>query len=524
MFNFGKFIVVGFLAALPLVLLSSIQQPPIKIKNDKNAVKFASQITADSLRKYLSILAHDSLAGRATEDAAFLRAAQFIKRELQASGIQSIPINPTWKGGYFQPVPLKGSTWDEFTLTNGTTKLRFPTDFFLDKSTARFISKTGFSGDYFIVKGFAKPDTNFRNKIIVLAAPSASEISTAPAQDQENLAYKQAKSYIEQGARIVLIEMSEANFALYSKEAKASRMRAPVTLKSDETETEGNRHAYIYLPTEKLLKLAGINTAAWESFKKGTSDKLALSKVSILVKALPKDTTIYRPNVIGFIPGKNAKETLFLSAHLDHLGFTGGGICNGADDDGSGSAGLLTIAKTFQRAVTNGWKPNRNIAFIWFTGEERGLLGSDYYGNNPALPMAETVTDINIDMIGRNDDAHTETSSKPFIYVIGSNMLSTELHQLNEAVAQTYSPVKHDYTYADPADKNRFYYRSDHYNFAKHGVPVIFYFNGVHDNYHQPSDEVHLIDLNSYALRTQLAFHLAWELAQRKERVFVDKR
>jgi hypothetical protein len=514
-----QFLLISGCVAIPLFMLTATKQAPQTEKTDKKAQKYAATITGESLKNILSILAHDSLAGRATEDASYLRAAAFIQRNLTAAGIGSAPAQGKWEGGYYHQVPLQGTTWETFTIAANGKTLNFPTDFFMDKGTTRFIAKKGFSGNLVIAKGSAGSDSSVKGKVVILLAPSEQELNAVPAIEREGLAYTFARTYTSLGARLVIVEQLE--FSRFAREAQATRMRAPFVLASDKEETKGNSFAVVYAPTKQILALTNLTTESLDQFRNSTNNQWDQPKMSIAVKAIPKDTLIYRPNVLGFIPGKNTKETVFLSAHLDHLGFTGGGICNGADDDGSGSAALLNIALTFQKAVKEGWQPKRNIAFIWFTGEERGLLGSKYYAENPAIPMNETVTDLNIDMIGRNDEAHAEASKRPFIYVIGSNMLSPELHTLHEEIAKLYSPVQLDYTYADPEDKNRFYYRSDHYNFAKNGVPVIFYFNGVHDNYHQPSDEVPLIDFTSYAQRAQLAFYTAWHLAVRDKRVLV---
>ncbi len=155
------------------------------------------------------------------------------------------------------------------------------------------------------------------------------------------------------------------------------------------------------------------------------------------------------------------------------------------------------------------------------SGEEKGLLGSEWYSRNPVFPLEKTVADLNIDMIGRTDSAHAD--SPPYVYIIGSDRLSSELHRINEEANATYTGLVLDNTFNSEDDPNRFYYRSDHYNFAKEGIPVIFYFSGVHEDYHQPGDEVHKIRFDLLEQRSRLVFHTAWELANRAERIVVDK-
>jgi Zn-dependent M28 family amino/carboxypeptidase len=227
-------------------------------------------------------------------------------------------------------------------------------------------------------------------------------------------------------------------------------------------------------------------------------------------------------NIWAFIKGsEKPDEVLVISAHYDHVGMKNGEIYNGADDDGSGTVALLEIAQAFQQAKLEGNGPKRSILFLHVTGEEHGLHGSRFYTENPLFPLANTITDINIDMIGRRDDFHK--SSNNYVYVIGSDYLSSDLYNITEQANKTYVNLNLDYKYNDRNDPNRFYYRSDHYNFAKHNIPSVFFFNGTHEDYHQPGDEASKIEYDALAKRTQLAFAVAWELANRKDRPVVDK-
>ncbi|MEZ7498183.1 M28 family peptidase [Flavobacterium sp. Arc3] len=227
-------------------------------------------------------------------------------------------------------------------------------------------------------------------------------------------------------------------------------------------------------------------------------------------------------NIWAFIEGsEKPNEILVISAHYDHVGVKNGDIYNGADDDGSGTVALLEIAQAFQQAKKDGHGPKRSILFLHVTGEEHGLLGSSYYSANPLYPMENTITDINIDMIGRRDVAHADTNN--YVYVIGANRLSTDLDNITSAANKKYVQMDLDYKYNDPADPNHFYERSDHYNFAKHGVPSVFLFNGVHADYHRKTDTPDKIEFDALTKRAQLAFTMAWELANRENRPVVDK-
>lgn len=227
-------------------------------------------------------------------------------------------------------------------------------------------------------------------------------------------------------------------------------------------------------------------------------------------------------NVLAFIEGsEKPEEVIVLSAHYDHVGMKNGEVFNGADDDGSGTVTLLEIAEAFQKAVKNGQGPKRSILFLHVTGEEIGLYGSKYYTENPIYPLANTVCNLNTDMVGRIDPDKADNPN--YIYLIGSDKLSQELHDLSEEVAKEYSDLELDYKFNDENDPNRFYYRSDHYNFAKNNIPIIFYFNGVHEDYHKATDTPDKIEYELMAKRAHLIFQTAWEVANQEIRITADK-
>ena len=228
-------------------------------------------------------------------------------------------------------------------------------------------------------------------------------------------------------------------------------------------------------------------------------------------------------NVVAYIKGSEIpEEYIVISAHYDHLGVQGEKIYNGADDDASGTSAVLLIAEAFKNAVEQGNGPKRSIVFLHVTGEEEGLYGSRYYTENPIFPLENTVTNLNIDMIGRYDIQHKDNPE--FVYLIGSDKLSSELHELSEAINKKYTNLMLDYTYNDENDPNRFYYRSDHYNFAKNNIPVIFYFTGVHKDYHKETDTADKIQYDLLQKRTHLVFYTAWEIANKENRIVVDKK
>ena len=240
-----------------------------------------------------------------------------------------------------------------------------------------------------------------------------------------------------------------------------------------------------------------------------------------LKKMLGKNKYIKGENVLGFIEGTDLKEELIIiTAHYDHLGKHEDKIFNGADDDGSGTVATLEIAEAFMSAKKEGNGPRRSVLIMPVSGEEKGLLGSKYYTDHPIFPLENTVANLNIDMIGRIGDFKDNPN---YVYLIGADRLSQDLHDINEQVNKQHIGLELDYTFNEEDDPNRYYYRSDHYNFAKNNIPVIFYFNGIHEDYHKVTDTVEKIDFQKIETITRLVFLTAWELANREERIVVDK-
>lgn len=224
-------------------------------------------------------------------------------------------------------------------------------------------------------------------------------------------------------------------------------------------------------------------------------------------------------NVVAYIKGsEKPDEFVVISAHYDHVGITNGEIYNGADDNGTGTTALLEMARMFKIAQKNGNGPKRSIVFLHCTGEEYGLHGSRYFVNSKIIPLENIVSDLNVDMIGRRDFTYNNNKT-PYIYLVGSDKISTELHQLSENANKKYTQLKLDYTFNDDNHPEMIYYRSDHYNFAQYNIPVIFYYSGEHADYHKPTDTVDKINFNDMLKRVQLIFVTAWEIANKPNRL-----
>ena len=228
-------------------------------------------------------------------------------------------------------------------------------------------------------------------------------------------------------------------------------------------------------------------------------------------------------NVVAVIEGsEKPNEYIVISSHLDHEGEKNGVIYNGADDNASGTIGVLKIAEAFQNAVLSGYRPKRSIVFLHLTGEEKGLLGSKYYTDNPLYPLENTMVNLNIDMIGRIDPKHVNNEER-YIYLIGTNLLSSELHEISESTNKNTTKLYLDYKYNYIDQSECIYYRSDHFHFVKNNIPAIFYFNGVHEDYHKPTDTADKIEYELLKDRIKLVFYTAWELANRNKSIEVDK-
>lgn len=321
--------------------------------------------------------------------------------------------------------------------------------------------------------------------------------------------------------RVIILIFLLLNKTTYSQENKVSKYANTITAKelmdnlyvysSDyfqgrETGTLGQKRAIDFL--QNFYTTSGIVSAD------GTQNYL--QPMTLFIKGKKVETE----NLASIIKGSEyPDEYIIITAHLDHIGIDkNGDINNGADDDGTGNVALLEMAEAFKQAEKEGFGPKRSLVFLHVTGEEKGLLGSKYYTENPLYPIKNTVANLNIDMIGRVNPKR-ETEDPNYIYLIGSDKLSQELHDISEAVNDKYIQLELDYTYNDERDPNRFYYRSDHYNFAEKNIPVIFYFNGTHEDYHKPTDTADKINYPVLEKRIKLIFYTAWELANRENRI-----
>lgn len=477
-------------------------------KLSEAAPKYAETITAADLSKHLYIIASDEYEGRNTGEKGQKMAAEYIAREFREDGLVG-PVKDNSANPYYQTFNLQKSSWGQGHITVGSQQFTMMQDFFPFGSSP-FSTEQNVEAVY-AADAAQITEGNASGKLVVTKLTSA-EMQTK----MRGFGAAAEKA----GAKGVVYVLDAAEYQDVA-ERFAHRITQPSLTQMNSTRSRPatilaapNVGAAILGTTPDKLAQASATAA----FTPATGIKVLMSRVSE-----PLETE----NVLGFIEGTDKKdEVIVVTAHYDHVGvdesLEGDKIFNGANDDGSGTVAVIELAEAFAQAKKDGYGPRRSVLFMLVTAEEKGLLGSEYYANNPIFPLENTVANINIDMIGRMDYTYEKTNDSNYIYVIGADKLSSELHQINEEMNQKYVNLKLDYTYNDENDPNRFYYRSDHYNFAKNGIPIVFYFNGVHDDYHQPGDHADKILYDSAEKVSRLAFHVAWELANRENRIVVD--
>jgi len=500
------------IAALAIGTCASAQ------KKTADPEKYAKLITAEDARKHLSILASDEFEGRETGKPGAEKAANYIAAEFKKLGLQA-PVN----GSYFFDVPLTENVTKISLTANGQAAVNGQ-DFF----TRSTIVNNSITASEIVFVGYGTEaelgTMDIAGKIVLLINEDKPE-----AGKPANTSYRASDARMAilknlQSKNPALILAVNGEIEGLMKRFGSSVTGGRLTIKDEKAKSTTQSAPSLHITTalaDQIVKPTG------KSYADLRASGPQVVKADIKADFNIEQKDVKAVDVLGFLPGTDLKdEVLVFSAHYDHIGLTTKGsdkVNNGADDDGSGTTGILEIARAFTQAKKDGHGPRRSILFLGNVGEEKGLLGSEYYTDHPVFPLANTITDLNIDMIGRVGEEYIgKSDSANYVYTIGSSMLSKELHQINEDANAKYTHLDQDYKYDDPKDPNRFYYRSDHYNFAKHGVPIIFYFNGVHADYHQPGDEVSKINFLLLAKRAQLVFYTGWELANRDKRPVVD--
>ena len=504
---------------------------------DPVAQKYAGVITPKLGKKHLKILASDKYEGRETGKPGAEKAANYIAAEFKKLGLTA-PVN----GSYFQEVPLVETAFEVGSFSVNGTNLTIGKDFLFTGSGATKEIKA--SDIVFVGYGISSENyddlknIDIRGKVVMLinkGEPMLNGVSaiskTATPSDWTSSRSKRLQNIMSNGPSLIIAVSPDVSNSLKQYRPATGRL----SLKKGNTSAASARagSAAIVYTTPEVANLILKNSGKTFDGLKSAIDNTSMPQSQTLSSTVamnygPSLKDVRSVNVLGYLEGSDLKdEVLVFSAHYDHIGLTTDGgtdkVNNGADDDGSGTTGVLEIAKAYAKAKKQGKGPRRSILFLLVTGEEKGLLGSEWYAENPIYPMANTITDLNIDMIGRTGEEYKGTAdSANYCYLIGSDKLSSDLHKISENANAVYTKMKIDYKYNDPKDPERIYYRSDHYNFAKNGVPIVFYFNGVHEDYHKASDEVKKINFQLLTKRAQLVFYTGWDLANRDKRPAVD--
>ena len=491
--------------------------------------ELAATIQVADLKQHLDILASDEMEGRETGAQGQRKAAAYI-----SSYFYSLGLPVAGEGNYFQQIAYTAENWNEIDLEVNKNRYRHLWDYVAFPATNAGIEPI--QADEVVFVGYGIDDerysdyrnTDVRGKIVMaylgepLREDSTSWITGTRQITQWStdwrLKLKAAKRWGAAG--ILLIDgqiqktIGEQRRLLLSPGMRIGRGEEPEKHYANNAfispgiakEIMGKRYKKVIKTRDRIRATGQPRSVARKCKLNLTQDK--------------RVRQIIGENVLGYIEGTDPAlkhQLVILTAHYDHLGKKGNVIYNGADDNASGTSTVLEIAQALSIAKEKGVGPRRSVLCMLVSGEEKGLLGSQYYVENPVFPLDHTIANVNVDMVGRTDEDHADNPN--YIYVIGSDRLSDDLHQINETMNANFTQLELDYTYNADDDPNRYYYRSDHYNFAERGIPAIFYFSGTHEDYHQPSDDADKIEFEKMEKIGRLIFHVTWELANRDERI-----
>ncbi len=535
---------VLFLSFLMLLAGCSASQPSVQntapTTDTEALLKYQEEISEDFMKKHLSVFASDSLEGRETGTRGEEMAADYLAEQYSEMGMEPVGDNNT----YFQHFKLQATKADSvvFKLYSTRDEGKRLTDYSTasKNSSANFIRRFGgtdtlegqivFAG--FGVNDKARNVTHLQNKdlkgkwvMVFQELPNIVEGDTLISPSIDSRARLQA--VMKRGAKGILVipDASPDEFRSVAEQMRSDfgeAGRMSLAYRDNGAGASGGFSKGYNIINPKLAgQLLGLETqGALAEYRQEVIDNMAefqprelkyeLSHIPYSSKEI-----VTSQNVTAFYEGVDEElkdEVVVLTSHYDHVGIgqpdsTGDRIYNGADDDGSGTIGILNIARAFAEAERNGVKPRRSILFLHVSAEEKGLMGSRYYSDHPIFPMEKTVANINTDMIGRIDARHKKKGIEDYSYIIGAEIISSDLDSLVAAANERSGQIELSKRYNDLQDPNQFYRRSDHWHFGRKGVPFVFFFTGIHEDYHQPSDEVHKIRFDKMAkiVRTMYA-------------------
>ena len=468
------------------------------------AVKFAKEITAKDLKAKLSIIAGPEMEGRETATEGQRKAAAFIEATFKKIGLK-----PGTSDGYQVYYPVYQDSVESNSFSVNGISLSADKDFTVSSSS---IATGSWTADEISFASFGQSDTAVNNydgldvkgKWLLLIEGTAADIDKKTVTGFNREAFRKIANAKGKGIKGLIIISKD-----YPKQTPSS-LKGNMYL----NKTTGIAVPVINVSLQTASLILGKELHSFSDLKQVPR---GIYPAKLKLDAVKSTLTLQSSNVLGVLPGTDKKdEYVFITGHYDHLGKKDSVIYYGADDDGSGTTSVLELATVFAKAKAKGHGPRRTIVFMTVSGEEKGLWGSEYYSEHPVFPLDKTSVDLNIDMDGRVDTERKLDDTINYIYVIGHNKLSSDLAKINEAANNKYTNLTLDYKYDDPKDPNRIYYRSDHYNFAKKGVPILFFYDGMlQADYHKPTDTVDKINFPLMEKRVKLVFYTAWDIANR---------
>ena len=515
-------------------LAGQIKDPIQKLSTSPAEIEaLAATIKVEDMKRHLNVLAADDMEGRETGEPGQKRAAEYLRKQIAGLGLPAIGEN----GGYYQRILFVRQKWDAIELKLNGETLRHLWEYASAPSANAHREATKISELTFLGYGieddrysdYAGKSVAGKHILIFSGEPKGrkgiypvSGTTDASAWSTDN----ERKLEIAKAKGVATVFIIDPNFKTNVRNIRQETLDGRMRM-AEMAEADRKTANVVYLTPQlarKMMGKAGKKVIkARKKIEKSGRSKAVTVPVNLELTQTKNVRELIGENVLGYLEGTDPKlkdEVLVVSAHYDHIGKRGDNVFNGADDNGSGTTTVLEVAEAFVTASKQGKGPRRSVLFLLVSGEEKGLLGSEYYASHPVFPLEKTIADINVDMVGRVDDEHADNPE--YIYVIGSDRLSTELHRINEYVNKKYTQLELDYTYNAEDDPNRYYYRSDHYNFAVKGIPSIFYFNGTHADYHQATDTVEKINFEKMEKIGRLIFHTAWQLANQDRRIKVD--
>jgi len=538
-----------FLLTAFLIPTGAFGQTAVKLTPEEK--KIAEGVTAKQLSDYLYFVASDVMEGRNTPSRGLDTTARFIGMNLSKWGFKPAGDD----GTFYQKIALHRDVVDtaNTSVEVGGQKYSYGDDVVRvsGTSTGAITAPIVFAGNGWMIKSknlnpyqnidvkgkwiavYGEGQPSFRN---IVPLPTGVTAADTP-QATRGTDWADAAIYARaNGAAGVIVLPSQAlasNWAVITQNFGRTR----VVVDKLQPAPSAQSMAPVVLASPKLA--AAIFTGESANPLAGATTSFGLSAGKTFTFNLTiKPEQLWTQNVVAIWEGSDPvlkNEMVAIGAHYDHVGnspetgcrpVNGDSLCNGADDDGSGTVSVLSIAEAISHAPKH---PKRSVLFVWHCGEEKGLWGSEYFNKFPTVDIKQVIAQLNIDMIGRSKkEGDTEPKDKDLsgenaIYVIGKDMMSSTLGSVVDGTNKGYLNLTYDTRYDDPKDTNRFFFRSDHFNYALNGIPITFWFDGVHVDYHQPGDEPSKIDYNKMEKVARTILLTALELTDLKERPKIDK-